>query len=144
MFGGQEFKCDMYYGTQEAFEILGFEVIRQNADPTPLSVWLPESLLLPLGVDYDCTMLTPDDDYWLPVCGVIKDFQKGLPGIGVLPSYAVVPWITSMDGQEDFHLLRQLVVQVSGDENEAVRQIAEFYSERNSDKEIAVILRKGG
>ena len=138
VFGGQEFKFDMYYGDQEAFEILGFEVIRQNADPTPLSVWLPESLLLPLGVDYDCTMLTPDDDYGLPVCGVIKDFQKGLPGIGDLPSYAVVPWITSMDGQEDFHLLRQLVVQVSGDENEAVRQIAEFYSERNSDKEIAV------
>ena len=43
-----------------------------------------------------------------------------------------------MDGEEDFHLLRQLVVQVSGDENEAVKQIAEFYSERNSDKEIAV------
>lgn len=137
VFGGEEFKLDMYYGTQEAFEILGFEVIRQNADPTPLSVWLPESLLLPLGVDYDCTMLT-SDDYGLPVCGVIKDFQKGLSGIGDLPSYAVVPWITSMDGQEDFHLLRQLVVQVSGDENEAVRQIAEFYSERNSDKEIAV------
>ena len=138
VFGGEEFKFDMYYGTQEAFEILGFEVIRQNTDPTPLSVWLPESLLLPLGVDYDCTMLTPDDDYGLPVCGVIKDIQKGLPGVGDESNWPVVPWITSMDGEEDFHLMRQLVVQVSGDENEAVKQIAEFYSERNSDKQIGV------
>ena len=127
VFGGQEFKFDMYYGDQEAFEILGFEVIRQNADPTPLSVWLPESLLLPLGVDYDCTMLTPDDDYGLPICGIIKDWSKAMPGMGEGERWPIVPWITNMDSPDDFRLLRQLVVLVSGDENEAEKQKCAYF-----------------
>ena len=138
MFGGQEFKLDMYYGDQTAFDILGFEVIRQNADPIEPAAWLPESLITPLGVDYDCTMLHQDNGYGIPICGIIKDFQKGMPGFAPSSDWPVVPWIMNMDDPADFRILRQLIVQVSGDENEAVKQIAEFYRQHDSDEEISV------
>ena len=138
MFGGQEFKLDMYYGDQTAFDILGFEVIRQNAEPIEPAAWLPESLITPLGVDYDCTMLHQDNGYGIPICGIIKDFQKGMPGFAPSSDWPVVPWIMNMDDPADFRILRQLIVQVSGDENEAVKQIAEFYRQHDSDEEISV------
>ena len=138
MFGGQEFKLDMYYGDQTAFDILGFEVIRQNADPIEPAAWLPESLITPLGVDYDCIMLHQDNGYGIPICGIIKDFQKGMSGFAPTSNWPVVPWIMNMDDPADFRILRQLIVQVSGDENEAVKQIAEFYRQHDSDEEISV------
>ena len=138
MFGGQEYKFDVYYGDQAAFDILGFEVIRQNAEPIEPAIWLPESQLVPLGVEYDCTMLIQDNNYGIPVCGIIKDFQKGMPGIAPIANWPVVPWVLNMDAPADFRILRQLIVQVSGDENEAVKQIAEFYRQHNSDEEISV------
>ena len=138
MFGGQEYKFDVYYGDQAAFDILGFEVIRQNAEPIEPAIWLPESQLVPLGVEYDCTMLIQDNNYGIPVCGIIKDFQKGMPGIAPTANWPVVPWVLNMDDPADFRILRQLIVQVSGDENEAVKQIAEFYRQHDSDEEISV------
>lgn len=130
-FNGVEHKFDMYYGDQTAFEILGFEVIRQMSEPLESHVWLPESQLTALGVDYDCTMLMPDDDYGLPICGIIKDWSKAMPGMGEGERWPIVPWITNMDSPDDFRLLRQLVVLVSGDENEAERQINEFYKNKD-------------
>lgn len=138
MFGGQEYKFDVYYGDQAAFDILGFEVIRQSAEPIEPAIWLPESQLVPLGVEYDCTMLIQDNNYGIPVCGIIKDFQKGMPGIAPTANWPVVPWVLNMDDPADFRILCQLIVQVSGDENEAVKQIAEFYRQHDSDEEISV------
>lgn len=138
MFGGQEYKFDVYYGDQAAFDILGFEVIRQNAEPIEPAIWLPESQLVPLGVEYDCTMLIQNNNYGIPVCGIIKDFQKGMPGIAPTANWPVVPWVLNMDDPADFRILRQLIVQVSGDENDAVKQIAEFYRQHDSDEEISV------
>ena len=138
MFGGQEYKFDVYYGDLAAFDILGFEVIRQNAEPIEPAIWLPESLITPLGVDYDCTMLHQDNGYGIPICGIIKDFQKGMPGIAPTANWPVVPWVLNMDDPADFRILRQLIVQVSGDENEAVKQIAEFYRQHDSDEKISV------
>lgn len=129
-FNGEEYKFDMYYGDQSAFEILGFEVIRQTAEPIENRVWLPESQLIALGVDCDCTMLMPDDDYGLPVCGIIKDWSKSMPGVDERERWPIVPWIVNMDDPSDFRWLRQLVVQVLGNEDEAERQINEFYQQK--------------
>lgn len=131
MFNGTEYKFDMYYGDQAAFDILNFEVIRQNAEPLEPSVWLPESQITALGIDYDCTMLMPDDDLGLPICGIIKDIHKTMPGLGHGTGFPTIPWITNMESPEDFRILRQLIVQVAGDENEAEKQINAFYQQKN-------------
>ena len=131
-FNGEEFKFDMYYGDQTAFDILGFEVIRQNAESIEYGAWLPESQLTALGVDYDCTMLVPDDDYGLPVCGIIKDFSKEMPGMEEEGRWPIVPRVLIMDDPFDFRWLRQLVVLVSGDEDDAEQQIKEFYQHKGN------------
>ena len=128
-FNGEIRKFNMYYGDQSAFEILGFEIISQNSEPLETYAWLPESQLIALGVDYDCTMLKPDDDYGLPICGIFKDFSRGMPGISGVSEFPTIFWIRNMDSVDDFRFLRQLVVQVSGDENEAEKQINDFYKE---------------
>ncbi len=130
MRNGEILKIDAFFGNMEAFEILGFKVVRQNAEPTEYSMWLPESVMVALGLDYDCTSLDLDEGSYIPVCGIIEDFQKGsvknVPNTGHL----TVPWILEMNSDEDFRMLRQLVVQVSGDENEAAKRIREFYSDK--------------
>ena len=139
VFNGQEYNLDIFYGDQAAFEILGFEVIRQTADAIGPAAWLPESLLVPLSVDYDCDVLKPDGDQGiLPICGIIKDFQRGMPGMYQGSGYPVIPWIVNMDGPEDFALLRQIVVLVSGNEDEAAKQIEAFYEQRLGEKEVSV------
>ena len=133
-FNGTEYKFNLYFGDQTAFEILGFNVIRKNGDPIEPATWLPESLIAPLGVDYDCTMLTPDNDYGLPVCGIIADFSRGMPGVSGASPWANLPWIKEMNSPDDFRTLRQLVVQVAGDENEAEKELNEFYKSKEVDK----------
>ncbi len=124
---GEELKFDTFMGDQAAFEILGFKVIRQNAEPTEYSMWLPESVMLALGLDYDCTGIELDNGY-IPVCGIIEEFHKGAANMDDVHSeFMMVPWIMEMKSEEDFMMLRSLIVQVSGDENEAVKRIREFY-----------------
>ncbi len=125
--GGEEVKFDTFMGDRAAFEILGFKVIRQNAEPTEYSMWLPEPVMFALGLDYDCTAIELDDGY-IPVCGIIEEFHKGTANMDEVHSeFMMVPWIIEMKNEEDFRMLQSLIVQVSGDENDAVKRIREFY-----------------
>lgn len=137
---GEMLRIDAYFGDQEAFEILGFKVIRQNAEPVAYSMWLPESVMTALGLNYDCTALDLDDGNYIPVCGIIEDFHRGnADQSGMTTDFLTIPWILEMDSEEAFMNLQGLVVQVSGDENEAAERIRRFYAEKGfSDDDIVV------
>ncbi len=135
MRNGEILKIDAYIGDREAFEILGFKIIRQNAEPTDFSMWLPESVMVALGLDYDCASLDLDEGSYIPVCGIIEDFQKGSVKNTPNTEYLTIPWILEMNSDENFRILKQLVVQVSGDENEAAKCIQEFYFEKGFTEE---------
>ncbi len=85
--------------------------------------------MISLGLDYDCTQIALDNGS-LPVCGIIKDFHKGKAGENSSSGYAPVPWMTESSNS--------LVVEVSGDENEAAGRIRDFYSSLGFSDEIYV------
>ncbi len=136
---GEELKFDMFFGDQEAFDILGFKVIRQNSEPRDLNMWLTESVMVSLGLDYDCTYLELDNGAF-QICGIIEDFYKGSASLTwSRPDFLTVPLVMESKGEETFSYLRSLVVQVSGDEDEVADRIREFYNEKGfTDEEIVV------
>ena len=123
---GGELKLDVINGTQSAFEILGFKVIRQNAEPLPYRIWLTESALKALGVDYDCTELEFDNTRF-SVCGIIEDFHKGSAVTPMKTEFLKILQVMDMEKDEDFRVLRKLAVKVHGDEHEALNEIKTFY-----------------
>lgn len=136
---GIEQKFDMFYGDQTAFEILGFKVLRKNREPINQSVWLPESTMRALGLDYDCTQINTDDGNMFPVCGIIKDYNTGTAVTKTKENFMNIAYIKEMEKEEDFRFLRILVVKVLGDENKAVNEIKAFYKDKGfSEDEIRV------
>ena len=133
---GEELHFDMFYGNQEAFEAIGLKVLRQNSEPVSQSIWMTESAMRSLGLDYDCTALELDNGM-IPVCGIIEDFTKGQAGNS--NEFLLCCWIMDMKSENDFRILRQLVIKVNGDEDEARKQIRAFYDSYGfSDEEIFV------
>ena len=136
---GIEQKFDMYYGDQSAFEILGFKIMRKNGEPLNQCAWLPESTMRALGLDYDCTQINLDEGSIIPVCGIIEDYYKGTASSERRGGFLNIAWIKEMEKEEDFRILRTLVVKVSGDENKAADEIKAFYKEKGfSEDEIIV------
>lgn len=136
---GIEQKFDMYYGDQSAFEILGFKIMRKNGEPLNQCAWLPESTMRALGLDYDCTQINLDEGSIIPVCGIIEDYYKGTANSERRGGFLNIAWIKEMEKEEDFRILRTLVVKVSGDENKAADEIKAFYKEKGfSEDEIIV------
>ena len=136
---GIEQKFDMYYGDQSAFEILGFKIMRKNGEQLNQCAWLPESTMRALGLDYDCTQINLDEGSIIPVCGIIEDYYKGTANSERRGGFLNIAWIKEMEKEEDFRILRTLVVKVSGDENKAADEIKAFYKEKGfSEDEIIV------
>lgn len=136
---GIDQKFDMYYGDQSAFEILGFKVLRKNGEALNQCAWLPESTMRALGLDYDCTQVNLDSGGMFPVCGIIEDYHKGTANSERRGGFLNIAWIKEMEKEEDFRILRTLVVKVSGDENKAENDIKAFYKSKGfSEDEIVV------
>ena len=76
---------------------------------------------------------------YIPVCGIIKDYQKGTSESSERNGFLNLAWIMEMEKEEDFRVLRSLVVKVAGDENQAVDEIKAFYRNKGfSEDEISV------
>lgn len=136
---GIDQKFDMYYGDQSAFEILGFKVLRKNGEALNQCAWLPESTMRALGLNYDCTQVNLDSGGMFPVCGIIEDYHKGTANTQTRGGFLDIAWIKEMEKEEDFRILRTLVVKVSGDENKAENEIKAFYKSKGfSEDEIVV------
>lgn len=136
---GTDYNFDMYFGDQDAFDILGFKVLKKNGEPVNQSAWLPESTMRALGLNYDCTEIKIDNGGIIPVCGIIEDFHKGTAYTGKRADFINLAWIKEMEKDEDFRILRILVAKVSGDEDKAVDEIRAFYKSKGfSEEEIVV------
>ena len=136
---GIDQKFDMYYGDQSAFEILGFKILRKNGEALNQCAWLPESTMRALGLDYDCTQVNLDSGGMFPVCGIIEDYHKGTANTQTRGGFLDIAWIKEMEKEEDFRIMRTLVVKVSGDENKAENDIKAFYKSKGfSEDEIVV------
>lgn len=136
---GIDQKFDMYYGDQSAFEILGFKILRKNGEALNQCAWLPESTMRALGLDYDCTQVNLDSGGMFPVCGILEDYHKGTANTQTRGGFLDIAWIKEMEKEEDFRILRTLVVKVSGDENKAEDDIKAFYKSKGfSEDEIVV------
>ena len=136
---GIDQKFDMYYGDQSAFEILGFKVLRKNGEALNQCAWLPESTMRALGLNYDCTQVNLDSGGMFPVCGILEDYHKGTANTQTRGGFLNIAWIKEMEKEEDFRILRTLVVKVSGDENKAENEIKAFYKSKGfSEDEIVV------
>lgn len=136
---GIDQKFDMYYGDQSAFEILGFKVLRKNGEALNQCAWLPESTMRALGLNYDCTQVNLDSGGMFPVCGILEDYHKGTANTQTRGGFLNIAWIKEMEKEEDFRILRTLVVKVSGDENKAENEIKAFYKNKGfSEDEIVV------
>ncbi|MDD4848841.1 MAG: FtsX-like permease family protein, partial [Bacteroidales bacterium] len=59
-----------------AFNIMGFEMINQNAEPLHESFWLTESAMRKLNCDNNVTelLMRPEQNWNIKVAGIIKDF----------------------------------------------------------------------
>lgn len=126
---GRDVRLDLFYCDPKAFDILGFETVKVCRGHVENGIWLPESSVAGLGLDYD-SMEVDFDGTVLPLCGIIKDFRKGGAGSDDNSGYITVPLIVNMDSEDDGAYLRQLVVKVSSDEDEAAARIAGLYRER--------------
>lgn len=127
---GQEVRFDLAIYDEAAIDILGFEIVSKNSEVTEGHCYMTESTMAALGEGYDCTEFRYDAAT-LPICGIIKDWQKG--SLETTSSYLSLMLIQKFDpADEVFYNLRELVVKVSGDEDEAVRELRRFYEERAS------------
>lgn len=123
---GQEFMLNMFYCDRNAFEILGFEKVKVCMDHYHGGLWLPEYALAGLGLDYE-SMEIPFDDGVMALCGIIRNFIPGNADSSSAGSSIAVPVIIDSDSESSFAWLRQLVVKVSSDENEAAKRISALY-----------------
>ncbi len=118
---GEDYKVEIFYGDDEAFDILGLKSILKLKEPVTNDMWLTETASKYLKFDSDSSMREFD------VCGVIRDFKKGSvndPDADVNP---LVYYVIENEGGRYFSYLRNMIVKVKGDENDALAQIRKFY-----------------
>lgn len=136
---GEDVQMEVMYGDSAAFRILGFNVMKINPDvpQNDNSLWLTEGAMKGMNLDYSEESVSLSNHPY-PICGIIGDYQKGNRTMEDCASSNMVWWNMEYDGEENFPYLRSLVVKVSGDENEAVTAIKEFYESRNNEGHIYV------
>ena len=136
---GEDVQMEVMYGDSAAFRILGFNVMKINPDvpQNDNSLWLTEGAMKGMNLDYSEESVSLSNHPY-PICGIIRDYQKGNRTMEDCASSNMVWWNMEYDGEENFPYLRSLVVKVSGDENEAVTAIKEFYESRNNEGHIYV------
>jgi len=135
---GEQITMELYIGDTTAFNLLGFRVLSRNAAPVSLSFWLTESTMRHLGVGYDCKGLSVNGGD-LPVCGIIKDFQRGNLTPEETAGTNLGYYVMEPDEEGAFQSLRQLLVKVNGSTKEAVKALEQFYRGRYADNGITVI-----
>ena len=136
---GEDVQMEVMYGDSTAFRLLGFNVMKynQNVPQTNNSLWLTEGALKGMELDYETESVTLSG-YPYPVCGIIRDFQRGNRTIEDCASSNMVWWNMEYGGEQYFPYLRTLVVKVSGDEQETVTAIKKFYEPRDNGGHIYV------
>ena len=115
---GEDYKINAFYGDQNAFDILGFQVAQQIQSPKEHQVWLTESAMLAIPLDHVQESM---------FCGVIKDFKKGSAVSVENNKYPNAYYLMEMHDGENYQYIRNMIVKVKGDEKKAMKEIVRFY-----------------
>ena len=99
---GEEVQLEGIYGDSTAFNMLGFNVMKLNADipRNNGSIWLTEGALKGIGLDYsDENVVLSNSSYG--ICGIIRDYQKGNRTMEDCASSNMVWWNMEYKGEEE-------------------------------------------
>ena len=123
---GEKYMVELYYGDTAAFDILGFKPFTKLGDPTTNSLWLTESAARLIKFDSS----VPMNEF--NICGVIKDFRKGSVANITDNREPIIYYVIENEGGRNFSTVRTMIIKVKGDEDEALRQIKQFYDKHPS------------
>lgn len=126
---GSKVTIDWLYGDMQAFRILGFRPVSLISEPVEGSVWMTESTMSNLGMDYASSGVLLNS-HGLNVCGIMGDFIKGNMSEDECKGMNICYYVMNMDSPDDLMYLREMLVKVSGDTKTAVRKIKDFYENK--------------
>ena len=137
---GEHVQMEMSYCDSAAFRILGFAVLSTNPSvgQRDNTFWLTEGAMKTLGLDYNSETVVFDGREPVGISGVIKDFQKGNRSMEDCASSNMV-WQNMEYTENNFSWLRNIIIKVVGDEDEAVAKLKEFYAQHAPDSRIFVV-----
>ncbi|MBQ7773295.1 MAG: ABC transporter permease [Bacteroidales bacterium] len=137
-YNGEKVQLEMMYGDTTAFNMMGFAVMSVSGPVVPgdNTIWITEGTMKNLGLDYSTESVTFSNQPY-GVCGVIRNFQKGNRTMEDCSSVNLI-WQNMEYSEETFEYLRSIVVKVSGDEDEAVARLGEFYAERRPELSLTI------
>lgn len=136
---GETVQMELTYGDTAAFNMMGFAVMSVSGTVTPgnNTFWITEGAMKNLGLDYSSDNVVLSGQPY-GICGVIRNFQKGNRTMEECAASNIV-WQNMEYSDDMFVYLRSIVVKVSGDEDEAVAKLGEFYAERRP--ELSMIIQ---
>ena len=130
-FAGNTYQSELCYLDREAFDILGFEVVNRFSEPLSGKLWVTSEWMSTFNLNQETIGNFFRGQF--DVCGEIKDYQKGSvcsKGTG----FPKLLYLLDMKDGKNYMYIRRMVVQVKGDEEEAVRQIREFYKAKGMEQ----------
>ena len=136
---GEHVQLDVMYGDEQAFDILGFRVmnVMENVKPVNGTMWLTEGAFKTFDIDYsEENVVLSNESYG--ICGVIQNFQRGNRTLEDCAASNIVWMNREFEDDSDFEVLRSLVVKVYGDEDDAIRQLREFYESQGLGNQVEV------
>lgn len=136
---GEVVQLDVMYGDSQAFDIMGFRVLNvlENVKPVNGTMWLTEGAFKTFGIEYsDESVILTNESYG--ICGVIQNFQRGNRTVEDCAASNIVWMNREFKDDSDFEVLRNLVVKVSADEENALRQLRAFYESKGLGEQIEV------
>ena len=127
-FKGNTYKSELCYLDKEAFDILDFEVVNRFSEPLSGKLWVTSECMSALNLNQETI-----SDFSRDVCGEIKDYQKGSV-CSKATGFPKFLYLLDMKDGKNYMYIRRMVVRVKGDEEEAVRQIREFYKAKGMEQ----------
>ena len=127
-FKGNTYKSELCYLDKEAFDILDFEVVNRFSEPISGKLWVTSECMSALNLNQETI-----SDFSRDVCGEIKDYQKGSV-CSKATGFPKFLYLLDMKDGKNYMYIRRMVVRVKGDEEEAVRQIREFYKAKGMEQ----------
>ena len=132
----------VYHMDKDAFDILGLEVLADYNAPVNNTVWFGESAFAAAGftdVSYDIGVLSQRMGNCENMGGVIADFPVSLNNMGAKENMIVL--VENI--QETFPYTYGILMEISGDHEEARKQIRETYETWKKDNMVYYELANG-
>lgn len=125
----------MHEGDTAALRLLGIKTLSTCSEPVHGTIFFTRRTAVAIGGGINMDRFVFDGGQ-LPICGVIEDFWNGNANS---TGNDMMMWqVLDCDRNGITGNINSLVVQVSGNEDEAVRKITEFYKGKRQDLDVYV------